>query len=414
MTDKQKASDNRSSLAVFSIDMFHVKDGRLWSSPLSNSSIRLLADNFRKVGIVAHYSPDPPDPEKCAEWPEQYSLYPIPKVRGVLPRIPQAIKVFLLARKLAKTYETIYLRMFSLEVLPAALYCALFYRRPWFMTLHGDIEEVFTISRRHKSRLTRFFLKRCFGYFARLICRSPAVLFVSGPALGEKYAAQRSDWVAFVGAGVRERNLFIQRRDTCESSPCRLIYAGEFSWRKGIDILFQALAILKEQAVPVRLTLAGTGDREWLDQMARELRIGGEIDFAGYLTYGEPLFSKIRESDILVVPSLGSEGLPAVITDANAQGLPIVVSDVNSLGVAVREWSCGLVVPPGDPRQLASAIKRIIDFPEERRMMVAQSLKRAGHFTYEKEFLRMRAKLEDRFADRLRPIMEINRKAHAP
>jgi glycosyltransferase involved in cell wall biosynthesis len=297
--------------------------------------------------------------------------------------------------------------MFSLEALPAALYYYLFRRQPWIVSLHGDIEEAFIISRRNRSGLTRFLLKNSMGALARLICGAPTALFVSGPALAAKYAARRGDWLPFMDSGLREEDIFNERSDTCQSFPCRLMFIGEFSPRKGIDVLLNAMTILLNGKVQVVLRLTGSGDRQWVENTAKKLGIESHLEFTGYVTYGAPLFAKIREADILVVPSRGSEGWNRTITEANAQGLPVVATEVNSLGIAVREWKCGIVVRPEDPVSLAGAIRRIIESPEERRAMVMQSIARGKHYVYDKEFIRVRDKLSEHFALDMRPLVDI-------
>jgi glycosyltransferase involved in cell wall biosynthesis len=298
--------------------------------------------------------------------------------------------------------------MFSLEALPAAFHFSLFRRQPWIVSLHGDVEEAFTISRHNRRSFNRFLLRTTMGALARFICRAPKTLFVSGPALAAKYAPKRNDWQTFMDSGLRGEDIFIGRSDTCQSPPYRLMFVGEFSLRKGVDVLLNAVALLLKEKVQVILRLTGSGDKQWVEETAKGLGIENHIEFTGYLTYGQQLFGRIREADILVVPSKGSEGWNRAITEANAQGLPIVATDVNSLGIAVLNWKCGIVVPPKDPVALAKAIRRIIEFPEERQAMVRQSIERGKHYVYGKEFIRVRKKISEHYSQGMRPIDDIS------
>lgn len=389
------------SLLIFSCDWFYEKDGRLWSSAIVSSSIRLFGDNFSNIGIVAHLCSDLPDPSKHVILPPKYHLHPVPWAQGLAQRIPQAWKVLKLARMLSRCYDVLYIRMFSYPALPAALYCSLFYKGRWFLSLHGDIEESVFAGYASMNRICRFMAAKTMGLIAKLICKRPKPLFTSGPALGLKYAPQRNDCIPFMDSGIREEDIFVKREDTCASPPYELIYVGDTSRRKGIDILLHAVAKLKEMNVPVRLSIIGAKFQEDLSSLAKDLGITDLVNFAGWFSYGKPLFERIRQGDILVVPSRGSEGWNRAITEANAQGLPIVASDVNSLGIAVREGPCGIVVPPNDPIALAVAIKHIIESPSQRKDMIVQSLIRGRYYIYEKEFLRIRKELKRVFGSRL-------------
>lgn len=395
-----------SSLLIYSIDTFYIKDNQLWSSPIASSSIRLFADNFERVGIVALLANGDPDITKHVQWPPQYKLHPIPFAKGFRQRIFQAIHVLRMVRRLSLEYAITYIRMFSYDVLPASLYYSLFKKSSWFMSLHGDIEEATQLS--NKNKIRRYLETKSMGWLARFICKKPEILFVAGPALGEKYASKRHESCPpFIDSGVRESDIYRERVDTCQASPYRLVFVGDLSKRKGVDVLVRAIKILQDRDITTKLNLLGSGDREWILKLARELKVDDMLSFIGFLKYGRELFHFMRDSDILVVPSRGTEGWARVITEANSQGLPIVVSDVNSLGITVREWSCGKVVPPEDPDQLAQAIQSIIESPLERKIMIKNSLDRGQYYLYKNEFPRIRMQLEKWYGTQLVPVEKI-------
>ena len=343
-------------------------------------------------------------------YPEKYSIHPIPFESGLKGRIRQQFRVFRLARSLVRRYDVPFVRMFSLEALPAALYCTFFYRKPWFMTLHGDTAEAISISWKWK-KSRRFFRKpicAIFRWLTRIVCKKTAVLYTAGPVLKDIYAPQHPESMPFIDTGIRKKDIYEERLDICTSEPYELLFVGNMSPRKGLDILLRVIVKLRELQVPVKLTILGGGTDEDLANLCEDFdKIRDVVKFGGYFTYGQPLFSRIRQSDILVVPSRGAEGWNRVVTECNAQGVPAVVTDVNSLAVSVNEWSSGIVVPPEDTEALVAAIRHIIDNPEERRAMVQRNLARGRHYIYENEFLRLRARLETVFGDGLLPVEQI-------
>ncbi|HEX32310.1 MAG TPA: glycosyltransferase, partial [Candidatus Acetothermia bacterium] len=59
---------------------------------------------------------------------------------------------------------------------------------------------------------------------------------------------------------------------------------------------------------------------------------------------------------VIFVPSLYKEGLPNVILESMAMGVPVVSSRLAGIPEAVRDGETGVLVSPGDVRELASAI----------------------------------------------------------
>jgi GT2 family glycosyltransferase/glycosyltransferase involved in cell wall biosynthesis len=67
--------------------------------------------------------------------------------------------------------------------------------------------------------------------------------------------------------------------------------------------------------------------------------------------------------DVLVVPSIWEENAPLTVQEAFLARLPVVVSDHGGLAEMVREGVDGLRFRPGDPQDLARAMRRLLDEP---------------------------------------------------
>jgi glycosyltransferase involved in cell wall biosynthesis len=63
----------------------------------------------------------------------------------------------------------------------------------------------------------------------------------------------------------------------------------------------------------------------------------------------------LRSLDIFVLPSL-NEGISNTVLEAMATGLPTVATSVGGNTEIVKEGITGLLIPPGDPDALASAL----------------------------------------------------------
>ena len=75
-----------------------------------------------------------------------------------------------------------------------------------------------------------------------------------------------------------------------------------------------------------------------------------------------------REAHLVALPSY-REGLSKALIEACAIGRAIVTTDVPGCRDVVEDGKNGLLVPARDARQLAAALARLIDRPDQRREM---------------------------------------------
>jgi phosphatidyl-myo-inositol alpha-mannosyltransferase len=78
---------------------------------------------------------------------------------------------------------------------------------------------------------------------------------------------------------------------------------------------------------------------------------------------------ELELADVLCAPSLGGESFGMVLTEAFAAATPVVASDIAGYRDVVRDGLNGVLVPPGDPRALSSALRELWSAPERRAQM---------------------------------------------
>ncbi len=149
----------------------------------------------------------------------------------------------------------------------------------------------------------------------------------------------------------------------------RLLYVGRVSKEKDLDVLVQAFRTLREENVPVQLSIVGHGP--YSESLADQLP---EACFTGYLT-GEELARAYASADIFVFPST-TDTFGNVIIEAQAAGLPVIVSDEGGPAELVREGVNGLITKARDPEDFARALRSLVADPELRTRMGAAA--RAG------------------------------------
>ncbi len=145
-----------------------------------------------------------------------------------------------------------------------------------------------------------------------------------------------------------------------------LSYVGKLVPRKGVDILIEALGLLKSRLAHMPLLVAaGIGEmREPLEARAAELGLGDRVRFVGKIAHDDVAWY-MAAGDVFVLPSY-SEGLPTVACEALNCGVPMVATAVDGTPEIVRDDETGLLVPAGDAAALADALERILTDDELR------------------------------------------------
>jgi len=158
-----------------------------------------------------------------------------------------------------------------------------------------------------------------------------------------------------------------------------ILFVGKLNKNKGIDILIKAFAkLLKENKYRCKLTIVGTGEEiETFECLTLELGIQHSVQFTGYIDDMDILFSYYRQSDIFVVPSVKTEGLPRVIEEAMLCGLPVICS---KLGGMKEEFDDNdvIFVTPGSIDELYKAMRKLISDPNYFDYLRKKSCKKAA------------------------------------
>ncbi|MDV2991078.1 MAG: putative glycosyltransferase EpsD [Chroococcidiopsis sp. SAG 2025] len=143
------------------------------------------------------------------------------------------------------------------------------------------------------------------------------------------------------------------------------------------DIL-QALAQLGRS--DVHLALAGTGPQQAkLQQLAFQLGIAEQIHFLGY-RHDIPVL--IRASVATVLAS-EREGLPRSIMESLCLETPAIGTKIRGIQDLLAE-GCGLLVKVGDVKGLTEAMARILDRPEEIKLMGQRGKERMNEYELQK------------------------------
>jgi sugar transferase (PEP-CTERM/EpsH1 system associated) len=140
----------------------------------------------------------------------------------------------------------------------------------------------------------------------------------------------------------------------------RSVVVARLSPEKDVASLLHALRIARQQAsgdaIPISLDVVGDGtERGRLESLATSLALGDAVRFHGMRRDIPELLS---QASMFVLPSV-TEGISLTLLEAMATGMPVVACRVGGNPEVVVEEQTGILVPPRDPRSLASAMLRI-------------------------------------------------------
>ncbi len=143
----------------------------------------------------------------------------------------------------------------------------------------------------------------------------------------------------------------------------------------------RAAALLLPRLPQLRLTIAGSGPEEAsLRALAAELGLQDRVHFAGSLDRNA-IAALYGQADLLLNPSL-ADNMPNSVLEAMASGVPVVSSHVGGLPYMLRDGETGLLVPPGEPAQLAAAAERLLTEPGLWERVASAALQEVQRYTW--------------------------------
>jgi glycosyltransferase involved in cell wall biosynthesis len=120
--------------------------------------------------------------------------------------------------------------------------------------------------------------------------------------------------------------------------------------------------------VDAAFVIAGDGpERPALEAQIERLGLGDRVFLLGHR---DDVPEVLADLDLFALSS-DFEGMCLAVAEALAAGRPVVATCVGGVPQTVADEQTGLLVPPGDVGELATAIRRLLDDPEEARRLAA-------------------------------------------
>jgi phosphatidyl-myo-inositol dimannoside synthase len=146
------------------------------------------------------------------------------------------------------------------------------------------------------------------------------------------------------------------------------VFVGRLVPKKGLEHLLDALHQLRQAGVSFSAEIVGHGPLAGtLAEKTRTLGLDDRVHFAGPVSH-DSLADHYQRAAIAVFPFVEAadgdqEGFGLVMVEAMGCGCAVIASDLPAVRDVIQNGETGILVPPGDSRALAAAIRDALEDP---------------------------------------------------
>jgi glycosyltransferase involved in cell wall biosynthesis len=145
---------------------------------------------------------------------------------------------------------------------------------------------------------------------------------------------------------------------------------GRIADWKGQDVLIRALAEPALAEIGATAVIAGDAypgeEAPDIQKLATDLGVNDRVQLLGFRTDPEQVLASV---DAVAVPSTRPDPFPNSALEALTAGKPVVAAAHGGLPEMIKDGETGLLVEPGNPAALATALRRLADDPAQRNRM---------------------------------------------
>ena len=248
--------------------------------------------------------------------------------------------------------------------------------QPFLMTYHMDVFGTTLLKRMIIGSYERLFMKR-------IVREASRIAALSEQHLRSSKIAGCVDWrkVVELPNGV-DATMFCPRGKDAAlveqyglAGKTVVLFVGNLQPFKGLHLLIDAVAALRDRNVVLLIVGGGYGEKEFRRQVA-ERRIEKQVIFAGPRSPDADLPRYYNLGDFLVLASTHSESFGLVVLEAMASGIPVIVSDLPGPSRLVTPGIDGLIARAGNLADLRDKIGELVQKGDGRSAMGMEGRKK--------------------------------------
>lgn len=174
-----------------------------------------------------------------------------------------------------------------------------------------------------------------------------------------------------------DATLFERGRTEPKVTPPRILYAGNLLLSKGVDLLIEAVALLRDRGVECQLRILGEGPAKAELEALIEAR--GVRDRVGIVPFvaQDKMPAEYGAASITVLPTKGkAEGLGLSLVEALLAGSAVVGTAAGGIPEVVEDRVTGLLAPASDPAALAERLGELLRDSSLREQLTSQGYDR--------------------------------------
>lgn len=160
-----------------------------------------------------------------------------------------------------------------------------------------------------------------------------------------------------------------------------ILFLGRFEKRKGAKYLLRAIPAIREYQPNTRFIFVGEGRLRPGFQRFVERHGWQDVVFTGYVP-NEDKARYFASADVFCAPATGGESLGIVLLEAMAAGKPIVASDISGYATVITNGADGLLTPPRNSEELATAIGQLLTHESLRQRFIQAGLQKAREYAW--------------------------------
>lgn len=164
----------------------------------------------------------------------------------------------------------------------------------------------------------------------------------------------------FLGSGKRD----LRKELNLEEDTFLIGFLGRFMSPKGFRYLVDALSILvNDKMTPKRPMVIAVNDGGFLSAEKRRIASLGLKEHVTFMPFQPNVAPIIKGMDVITMPSLW-EGCGLLAMETLVSGVPFIGTDIPAIR-ELMEGAPGVMVPPGDAKSLAQAIRLEMEKPSQ-------------------------------------------------